>query len=110
MRLDSGVQPDNPAETPVVVRNRVEFDAALSEAKGPTKSGKKFTSANHEQAWRLFKVRPLSGGKQPANTNKDYCIYHSAHRDYTYSEKWVDFLATSVSDDQEFAKLKAYKL
>ncbi len=74
------------------------------------KSGKKFLLNNHTQAWRLFKIRPKKGVKQPQNTNKDYCIYHQAHSDYTYSEKWVDFLSNKVASPEEFAKIKAVKL
>jgi len=50
---------------------------------------KKFMVSNHTQAWTLYKVRPKKGAKQPENTNKEYCIYHAAHSDYTYSEKWL---------------------
>lgn len=74
------------------------------------RSGKAFTAHNHTQAWRLFSVRPPNGAKQPENTNKDYCIYHPAHRDYTYSDKWVRFLVDNVADDQKFAAMKAVRL
>ena len=71
-----------------------------------SRTGKPFTTHNHTQAWRLFKVRPARGAKQPGNTDKDYCIYHSAHGDYTYSEKWVDRLVEEVADDKQFAAIK----
>jgi hypothetical protein len=74
------------------------------------KAGVQFTSNNHVQAWRLFSTRPKTRSKQPANTNKEYCIYHSAHRDYTYSDKWIDFLTGVVGNEVEFAKVKAVKL
>jgi hypothetical protein len=47
------------------------------------KTGKKFLISNHTQAWHLYKVRPPKASKQPENTNKDFCIYHAAHEDYT---------------------------
>ncbi len=71
---------------------------------------KPFTSHNHTQAWRLFRVRPNANSKQPENTDKDFCIYHVAHRDYTYSEKWVDHLVEEIADDQKFQAIKAVKL
>jgi len=74
------------------------------------RAGKKFTNHNHTQAWRLHKVRPAAKAKQPENTNKDYCIYHAAHRDYTYSGKWIDRLVEEVTDDQKFAAIKAVKI
>lgn len=72
--------------------------------------GRPFTSHNHTQAWRLSKVRPPKGAKQPENTNKDYCIYHAAHGDYTYSEKWVNRLAKEIADDMKFAPINSVKL
>lgn len=74
------------------------------------KSGKAFMLHNHTQAWRLFKVRPRKGEKQPKNTNKDFCIYHAAHGDYTYSDKWVDYLVKQLNDVEKFAKIKAVQL
>jgi hypothetical protein len=73
-------------------------------------SGKPFSMHNHTQAWQLYKVRPAAKAKQPQNTNKDYCIYHPAHGDYTYSDKWVDRLVEAVADDQQRAAIKAVKV
>ena len=76
-----------------------------------TKTKKKtFTSHTHLQAIRLYKVRPKRGAPQPENTDKSYCIYHSAHGDYTYSDEWVAKLVGAVSNADEFAKLKAVKV
>ena len=74
------------------------------------KSGKTFTSRNHLQAWRLFKVRPRKPAKQPENTDKGFCIYHAAHYDYTYSDQWVDHLVRQVNDVEKFATIKAVKI
>ena len=74
------------------------------------KSGVVFSSHNHTQAWKIFNARPKSGDKSPENTNKEYCIFHKAHRDYTYSDKWVLHLVNVVGDAEKFAELKSYKL
>lgn len=74
------------------------------------KSGRPFSTRNHTQAWRKFDVRPRGGVGQPDNTNKDYCIYHQAHGDYTYSEKWVDFLVTFIATDANYDELKRFQL
>jgi Domain of unknown function (DUF3644) len=74
------------------------------------KSGKKFTTHNHTQAWRKLEVRPRDGVKRPENTTREYCIYHPTHKDYTYSEEWVDRLVELVNDDVEFEALKEYRL
>ena len=51
------------------------------------KSGVPFTGHVHTQAWRKYRARPAHRSAQPENTNKDFCIYHPAHGDYTYSDK-----------------------
>ena len=73
------------------------------------KVGKKITLHDHTQAWKKFKARPHSKSKQPENTNKDYCIYHPAHGDYTYSDVWVDFLVDLVSDPGKFKALRSFR-
>jgi hypothetical protein len=74
------------------------------------RSGKRFTSHNHTQAWHKFKVRPRSHAKQPDVTIKDYCIYHPAHGDYTYSEKWIEFLAEKISTEEGFREITDQKI
>ncbi len=74
------------------------------------RSGMKFTNRNHVQAWRKYKARPRNGASQPANTKKDYCIYHAAHRDYTYSEKWVEFLVEQVSTEEGLAEIRSFQM
>ena len=74
------------------------------------KTGKLFMVSNNTQAWILYKVRPPKGAKQPENTNKDFCVYHAAHRDYTYSERWVAFLCEKVAHDEDFNQIKSVKV
>lgn len=74
------------------------------------RSRQKFTSHNHTQAWRLYSARPRQGAKRPEETNKDYCIYHPAHGDYTYSEKWVGHLVAEIEHEDKWAAIKAYKI
>lgn len=71
---------------------------------------RRFTSHNHTQAWKLFKTRPPKGARDPRNTNKDFCIFHPAHGDYTYSQKWVDFLIEKAANDVEMTKIRALKI
>ena len=74
------------------------------------KSDRAFTTYNHTQAWRKFDVRPRNGVEQPENTNKDYCIYHQAHGDFTYSTKWVDFIVSFIASDDNYEELRRFKL
>src|ERR1700730_7193070 len=72
-------------------------------------SRRKFTTHNHAQAWKLYSVRPRPGAGRPEDTDKDYCIYHPAHGDYTFSEKWVQHLITEIEDESKWGAIKAYK-
>ena len=74
------------------------------------RTGKLFTAHTHRQAWVLLRVRPAGDAKQRENTIKEYCIFHPAHNDYTYSDKWIDRLVDEVTDDQKFTQIKAVKL
>lgn len=74
------------------------------------KSGVCFTSNDHTKAWRLFKIRPKSGNAQPANTDKRYCIYHPAHKDYTYSDDWVGRLVKEIADAKNLSLIRSTKL
>lgn len=74
------------------------------------RAGIRFSTHNHTQAWRLFEVRPRTNAAQPENTNKDYCIYHKTHRDYTYSEKWIEKLVEETQDETRFALIKSVRI
>lgn len=72
--------------------------------------GQPFSSHNHTQAWMLFEVRPRGGARQPENTNKDYCIYHPVHKDYTYSEKWLEKLIEEAGVPEKLDRIKAMRI
>lgn len=59
-------------------------------------SGKRFSISDHTRAWQKHKVRPPSDATLPEKTNRDYCIYHPAHGDYTYNDKWIELLVTEL--------------
>jgi hypothetical protein len=77
-------------------------------------TGKPFSTNDHTIAWKKHKVRPPSGSKTPDKTNRDYCIFHAAHRDYTYNDKWIELLTgelggapAAAAPDQAAEKAKA---
>ncbi len=74
------------------------------------RAGVAFTSTDHTKACRLYRVRPKAGAVKPAMTDKRYCIYHAAHRDYTYSHEWVDRLVDELADPERIAAIRATKL
>jgi hypothetical protein len=59
-------------------------------------SGKKFLMSDHTAAWQKHKVRPPSKSKTPDKTNRDFCVYHPAHGDYTYNDKWIELLVAQL--------------
>ncbi len=74
------------------------------------KSKINFTTTDHTKAWRHFKVRPKWKAPNPENTNKDYCIYHQAHKDYTYSDAWAARLSEAAIDPVKLAAIRAEKI
>lgn len=59
-------------------------------------TGKAFSMNDHTNAWQKHKIRPPKNAKSPDKTNRDFCIYHAAHRDYTYNDKWVEYLIVEL--------------
>jgi hypothetical protein len=64
-----------------------------------------FNQATHTRCWKLFNVRPRGGSKNPEATNDKYCIYDNAHKDYTYTQAWVDFLVEEWNEHNLQAKV-----
>lgn len=75
----------------------------ISEVRNRT--GKTFNQNHHTMMWKYLRVRPEKKSKQPENTDRDYCIYHSLHRDYSYSRAWIDLLCEIVDDDDRFNEI-----
>jgi hypothetical protein len=65
-----------------------------------------FSSHTRQLAWKRHKVRPKNGSKTPDKTDMTYCIYHSAHGDYTYSRAWIDFLVETYQNAEELVILR----
>lgn len=72
-------------------------------------SSRNFTSDTHQRAWKIYKARPKWGVANPSATNRTFCLYNSAHGDYTYSNEWVAFLVDKISSDEGWEKLRTYK-
>lgn len=71
-------------------------------------SGRKFTNDKHQRAWKMYNVRPKTNAVDPFATDKRYCIYHPPYKSYTYSQAWVDFLASEIADDTRWKALLSY--
>jgi hypothetical protein len=55
-------------------------------------------SLHHAKCWKYYKVRPPTKSKSPEKTKTKYCHYDVAHGDYVYTEEWVKFLISELSD------------
>jgi hypothetical protein len=63
-----------------------------------TKLGKKFTHHIHGLCYRHFNARPAGRNPAPGSWDSRYCQYDALHKDYGYSQAWVDFLVGKLSD------------
>lgn len=72
------------------------------------KANAEFMMHHHTLAWKKMNARPVKGSANPGSTNKKFCTYHKAHKDYTYSQAWVDLLKCIVADQEEFDQLKSF--
>lgn len=70
---------------------------------------KAFNIDTHTRAWRYWKVRPPGSSPNPADCNTEYCQFDVPHRDYVYTEEWVDFLAEQLADDVTYDRVRQYR-
>lgn len=71
-------------------------------------SKNKLTTNKHAAAWKHFKVRPKSGATKPEITDSKYCVYDAVHRDYVYTQAWIDKLIREFDSDEDFQKITKY--
>jgi hypothetical protein len=61
-----------------------------------------FSVSAHAVAWRYHKVWPAMGDAHPEQTVSQYCIWDRAHRDYVYTDAWVERLSVELGDPTRF--------
>lgn len=69
--------------------------------------GKKLGSMAHYNACRCYNIRKQ--GYQAEGCNTDYCQYDEPHKDYIYTQAWVDFLSEKLSDEEEYKRATSFK-
>ncbi len=69
----------------------------------------RFTMNTHTDAWKYFKVRPIYGSKKPEQTVSKYCVYDSPHKDYLYTQAWIDKLKVTFSDPIKYEQITGRK-
>ena len=58
-------------------------------------------SSKHVTCWKYYKIRPKSGSEHPEKTDTKYCQYDAVHKDYVYTEEWVKFLISELSNPKK---------
>ncbi len=61
-----------------------------------------FHVGHHTDAWKHFKVRPAGAASNPHRTQSEYCVYDTVHRDYVYTQAWIDKLVRELKSQAGF--------
>lgn len=64
-----------------------------------------FSIGHFIKAWKELGVRPLVGDSHPEKTDERYCLYDERHRDYGYTEAYVNKLVRECKSEAGFRKL-----
>ena len=71
------------------------------------RTGRIFKTHHHTLAWKMYDAR--KSGENPEECKIIYCQFDQVHNDYIYTQEWVDFLVTKLSDEAEYNRLLSYK-
>lgn len=69
--------------------------------------GKPVSISLHTSAWKAYNVRKQ--GKQADGCDIKYCQFDEAHRDYVYTQEWIDFLFKKFTNQDELDRVRNYK-
>lgn len=64
-----------------------------------------FGTHQHTQCWRFFEVRPAGGAEDKSKCDANYCHWDSTFRRYVYSDEWIEFIATELSNESRFIEV-----
>ena len=63
-----------------------------------------FNSHDFKLSWQAGNYRPLNGSSDPRMTRADFCIYDEPHKDYLYTQIYVNHLIDKCSTKEGFLK------
>ena len=66
-----------------------------------------FDMGLHTRARKLFMVRPK--GKSPNGCNTKYCQFSEPHKNYVYTNEWVEFLVSKIQNPDELEKIRNFR-
>jgi hypothetical protein len=58
--------------------------------------------AHFVPAWKKLGVRPMERDEHPERTKEEYCVYDRAHRDYLYTEAFINKVVRAVDTAEKF--------
>ena len=68
----------------------------------------KFNMAHFVKAWRVTNCRPAGGSTNPERTHERYCLYDEPHRDYLYTQAFIEKLVREARDAESFEEFFGY--
>jgi len=91
-------------EKRVQVVNPGKFKAGEVAKEVQKKIGKKFNASfHHAKACKLYKIRPLE--KKGDGCLIEYCQFDEPHKDFVYTQAWIDLLVEKLTNNNEYCKL-----
>ena len=66
-----------------------------------------FSVDQHTRAWKCYEVR--ASGDQPDLCATEFCQFDSVHKDYIYTDAWVDLLVQKLSDPAEYKRVTEFR-
>lgn len=94
-------------EKRVPVANQGKFKPSDVAKLVSEKINRPFNVHNHTQAWKFYKIR--KSGETAEDCRTEYCQYDEVHRDYIYTQDWVDFLVLKLSDKDEYNNVITFR-
>lgn len=94
-------------ERQVPVANAGKYKPSQVALMVETQIGRPFSVYYHTKAWKMYGVR--ESGENPKACKIKYCQFDTVHRDYIYTQEWINFLADKLKNEEEYNRLLAYK-
>lgn len=94
-------------EKKVQVANQGKLKPSTISQMVSEKIRRNFSIYNHTQAWKYYDVRKPGNNAQDCKT--EYCQYDEVHKDYVYTQEWVDFLVKELSNEDKYNRVISYR-
>ena len=60
------------------------------------------------KAWHVTNCRPLGDSANPERTDERYCVYDEPHKDYLYTQAFIEKLVRESRDVESFERFFGY--